>query len=84
MDKFLETYSLPELSEEETEDLEQTDHFCLIPTGFYQAPAWTTGRQDDRACYLCHEQLSESCSPRATLLVINLSGLLLLYQPQCG
>ena len=26
MDKFLETYSLPELSEEETEDLEQTDH----------------------------------------------------------
>ena len=25
MDKFLETYSLPELSQEETEDLERTD-----------------------------------------------------------
>ena len=26
MDKFLETYSLPRLSQEETENLEQTDH----------------------------------------------------------
>ena len=26
MDKFLATYSLPRLSQEETENLEQTDH----------------------------------------------------------